>query len=179
MAGPEDLGPLGAYLVGEEFGWCSGRVLFAGGSEVAIVDEPRLLEVVRTDDGGLARPGARGCHPPGACQSRGQPGQRGRWQPPVRPHLRRAGPRPTSHRRPVRSCAVVTDRPGVAASLTAALEARSITCHRLEFAHGFGAAAKALSAVVEAAGPIDAIVVAPAGRSDDDHVDGRLGAGAG
>ena len=49
MAGPEDLGPLGAHLVGDGFGWCSGRVLFAGGSEVAVVDEPRLLEVVRTD----------------------------------------------------------------------------------------------------------------------------------
>ena len=63
----------------------------------------------------------------------------------------------------MRSCAVVTDRPELAASLTAALEARSITCHRVEVAHGFAAAAKALSAVVEAAGPIDAIVVAPAG----------------
>ena len=50
MPGPEDLGPLGAYLVGDGFGWCTGRVLFAGGSEVAVVDEPRLLEVVRTDE---------------------------------------------------------------------------------------------------------------------------------
>ena len=50
MPGPEDLGPLGAYLVGEGFGWCTGRVLFAGGSEVAVVDEPRLLEVVRSDE---------------------------------------------------------------------------------------------------------------------------------
>ena len=48
MAGPEDLGPLGAYLVSDGFGWCNGRVLFAGGPEVAVVDEPRLLEVVRT-----------------------------------------------------------------------------------------------------------------------------------
>ena len=37
-----------------DFAWCRGRVLFAGGSEVAVVDEPRLLEVVRTDD--VARP---------------------------------------------------------------------------------------------------------------------------
>ena len=49
VADPEDLGPLGAYLVGDAFGWCTGRVLFAGGSEVAVVDEPRLLEVVRTE----------------------------------------------------------------------------------------------------------------------------------
>jgi hypothetical protein len=60
----------------------------------------------------------------------------------------------------VRSCAVVTDRPLLAASLIAALEARSITCHHVEVASGFGVAADALNSVVEAAGPIDAIVVA-------------------
>ena len=50
MPGPEDLGPLGAHLVGDGFGWCTGQVLFAGGSELAVVDEPRLLEVVRSDE---------------------------------------------------------------------------------------------------------------------------------
>ena len=50
VPGPEALGPFGAYLAGEEFGWCSGKVLFAGGSETAVIDEPRLLEVVRTDN---------------------------------------------------------------------------------------------------------------------------------
>jgi NAD(P)-dependent dehydrogenase (short-subunit alcohol dehydrogenase family) len=49
MPEPEALGPFGAYLVDEAFTWCQGRVLFAGGPEVALVDEPRLLEVVRTD----------------------------------------------------------------------------------------------------------------------------------
>ena len=47
---PEDLAPFGAYLVDDRFRWCSGRVLFAGGSEIAVVEEPRLLEVVRSDD---------------------------------------------------------------------------------------------------------------------------------
>ena len=37
----------------------------------------------------------------------------------------------------MRSCLVVTDRPRLAAALTAGLEARSITCHRVEPAHGF------------------------------------------
>ena len=50
IPGPENLGPLGAHLVSDGFGWCSGQVLFAGGSEVAVVDRPRLLEVVRTDE---------------------------------------------------------------------------------------------------------------------------------
>ncbi len=50
MPDPDELGPFGAHLVGEDFTWCRGQVLFAGGSEVAVIDEPRLLEVVRTDD---------------------------------------------------------------------------------------------------------------------------------
>ncbi len=49
VAEPEDLGPFGAHLVDDGFGWCSGQVLFAGGSEVAVIDRPRLIEVVRTD----------------------------------------------------------------------------------------------------------------------------------
>ena len=50
MPEPEHLGPLGAHLVAEEFTACRGRVIFAGGSEVAVIDEPRLIEVVRGDD---------------------------------------------------------------------------------------------------------------------------------
>jgi hypothetical protein len=62
----------------------------------------------------------------------------------------------------VRSCAVVSDRAVLTASVTAALEARSVTCHRVEVAHGFRSAADALSSVAEATGPIDAVVVAAA-----------------
>ena len=164
VAGPEDLGPLGAYLVGDGFGWCSGRVLFAGGSEVAVVDEPRLLEVVRSDGVvSLARV-LEAVIPRRLRQGRGQPGERRRRQPPVRADLRRAGPRRGSHRS---RCGPAPSSPtahGWPRRSTAALEARSITCHRVEVAHGFDDAAKALSSVVDAAGPIDAIVVAPAGR---------------
>ena len=49
IPGPENLGPLAAYLVSDEAAWCSGQVFFAGGPEVAVVDQPRLVEVVRTD----------------------------------------------------------------------------------------------------------------------------------
>ncbi|MEY2397109.1 MAG: hypothetical protein QOJ00_283 [Actinomycetota bacterium] len=50
MPKPEDIGPIGAYLVGDQFTWSSGEIVFAGGAEVAIVERPRLLEVVRTGD---------------------------------------------------------------------------------------------------------------------------------
>lgn len=50
MPQPEELGPLAAYLVSDDPFWLTGEVIFAGGSEVAIVEPPRLLEVVRTTD---------------------------------------------------------------------------------------------------------------------------------
>jgi NAD(P)-dependent dehydrogenase (short-subunit alcohol dehydrogenase family) len=176
MPGPEALGPVGAYLVGDGFGWCSGRVLFAGGSEIAVVDEPRLLEVVRSDDV-VSLPHVLGAVIPRAfAKAESSQASGGGGNP-------RFGPifdEPASETTPdesasettpdesastqVRSCAVVTDRPRLAASLTAALEARSVACHRVGVTHGFGDAAAALSVVVESKGPIDAIVVAPAGQ---------------
>ncbi len=162
MPGPEDLGPLAAYLVGDGFGWCTGRVLFAGGSEVAVIDEPRLLEVVRSDGVvSLARV-LESVIPRAFASAEARQASDGGGNPRFGPIF--AEPPSTDltadH---VRSCAVVSDRPGLAASLTTALEARSVTCHLVEVAHGFGNAAKALRSVVEAAGPIDAIVVASAG----------------
>lgn len=50
MPEPEHLAPLGASLAGHGAARVAGQVLFAGGSEVAVVDPPRLLEVVRTGD---------------------------------------------------------------------------------------------------------------------------------
>jgi NAD(P)-dependent dehydrogenase (short-subunit alcohol dehydrogenase family) len=162
MPGPEHLAPLGAHLVGEGFGWCTGRVLFAGGSEVALVDEPRLLEVVRSDDAvSLARV-LEAVIPRALATAESNQATDGGGNP-------RFGrifdePAPTeAATAAARSCLLVTDRQRLAGSLTAALEARSITCHRVEVARGFQNAADALISVVEAAGPIDAIVVAPDG----------------
>jgi hypothetical protein len=162
MAGPEDLGPLGAYLVGNGFGWCSGRVLFVGGSEVAVIEEPRLLEVVRSDEVVSLDRVLEAAIPGAFVTAETSQASGGATNPRFGPIFDE--PAPAEVPAPVRSCALVTDRPRLAASLTAALEARSVICHRLEVAHDFGAAARALAAVVETAGPIDAIVVAPSGR---------------
>ncbi len=163
MPGPEDLGPLGAHLVGDGVGWCTGRVLFAGGSEVAVVDEPRLLEVVRSDEVvSLARV-LQAVIPRAFAAAEATQASDGGGNPRFGPIFDEPAPGEVAPGH-VRSCAVVTDRPLLAASLTAALEARSVSCHRVEVAHGFGDAAGALRSLVEASGPIDAIVVAPAGR---------------
>lgn len=177
MPSPEDLGPIGAHLAAKESAWCNGRVIFTGGSEVAVIDEPRLLEVVRTSgvvplssvlEAVIPRAFVRaetsqasngGGNPRfGPIFDQPAPGQPAPGQPaPGQP-----GPSEVAAAQ-VRSCAVVSDRPALAAAMTAALEARSITCHRLEVGHSFGEAARALTSVVDAAGGIDAVVVALSG----------------
>ena len=92
MPGPEDLGPLGAYLVGDgvrvvQRPGALRRRLGGGGRRRA--PAPRGGAQRR---GGLPRRGARGRRPPRLRHGRDQPGERRRRQPPVRADLRRAGP---------------------------------------------------------------------------------------
>jgi NAD(P)-dependent dehydrogenase (short-subunit alcohol dehydrogenase family) len=175
MPGPEHLGPLGAHLVDEAFAWCNGQVLFAGGSEVAVIAEPHLLEVARSEDVvSLARV-LEAVIPGALATAEASQASNGGGNPRFGQIFDEPGPTEavSAH---VRSCAVVTDRPLLAASIVASLEARSVTCHRVEAAQGFRGAADALSSVVEATGPIDAIVVAPAGpRVTDRATDGWKG----
>jgi NAD(P)-dependent dehydrogenase (short-subunit alcohol dehydrogenase family) len=163
MPEPEDLGPFGAHLVGDGFGWCHGRVLFAGGSEVAVIDEPRLLEAVRSKGAtSLARvleaviPGAFANAEANQASGGGGNARFG----PIFDEPASAEATPSQ----LRTCAIVTDRPDLRASLTATLKAMSVTCHPIEVTYGFSEAADALSSLVHVAGPIDAIVLAPAGR---------------
>jgi len=162
VAGPEDLGPLGAYLVGEEFGWCSGRVVFAGGSEVAIVDEPRLIEVVRSDGAASLARVLELVVPQALAKAEATQASAGGGNPRFGPIFDEPAPDDVATPQ-VRSCAVVSDRPALASALTAALEARSIACHPVGSAHNFSDAAGALSSVAGTAGPIDAVVVALGG----------------
>lgn len=166
MPGPEALGPLGAHLVGDDLAWCTGQVLFAGGTEVALVEEPRLMEVVRSD--GLASLShvldevvPRAFLTAEAAQQTSGGGN---------PRFgaifgeEAGGGRAGAD---VRTCAIVSDRAELAAACRAALEARAVTCHHLEPAVGFAACAGALRALVERAGPVDAVVVAPARQHPD------------
>jgi NAD(P)-dependent dehydrogenase (short-subunit alcohol dehydrogenase family) len=161
MPGPEHLGPLGAHLVGEEFGWCNGRVFFAGGSEVAVIDEPHLLEVVRSEDAVSLAGVLETVIPRALATAEASQASDGGGNPRFGQIFDEPAPAEAVSA-DVRSCAVVSDRPLLAASIVAALEARSVTCHRVEVVQGFQNAAATLSSVVDAAGPIDAIVVAPA-----------------
>jgi NAD(P)-dependent dehydrogenase (short-subunit alcohol dehydrogenase family) len=159
---PEALGPFGAYLVGEEFGWCSGRVVFAGGPEVAVVDEPRLVEVVRTDAVTSLEHVLDEVVPVAFARAEATQASAGGSNPrfgAIFDQEAEVGSEPTG----ARSCVVVTDRPDLSAALVAALGARSFRCRQIAPVRGFDEAAAALDTAVGADGPVDAVVVAIAG----------------
>jgi NAD(P)-dependent dehydrogenase (short-subunit alcohol dehydrogenase family) len=163
MPGPEDVGPLGAHVVGDGFGWCSGQVLFAGGPEVAVVDQPRLVEAVRTHDTASLAALLDTVVPRAFVAAEAKQTSDGGANP------RFSGifeaPVPTeSTLGVVRNCALVGDRPDLVAALQAALERRAIACIPVEVAHGFEGTAKSLRAAVGGGEPIDAVVVALEGH---------------
>ena len=165
MPAPEQLGPTGAYLVSEAFSWCTGEVIFVGGSEVAVVDAPRLLEAARTDRAAsldhvleAVTPGALG---PAEAHQTSNGGSNPRFGP-IFDEPAAGGLPPAA----VGSCAIVTDRTELATAITKALEGRGVTCSVVPAADvtpGFGASAAALATVAERVGPLDAVVVALAG----------------
>jgi NAD(P)-dependent dehydrogenase (short-subunit alcohol dehydrogenase family) len=170
IPGPENLGPLAAYLVSDEAGWCSGQVFFAGGPEVAVVDQPRLVEVVRTDGVASLPAVLESVVPSAFVTAEAKQATEGGANPrfgsifdaaaPAQPP---GGPAAGG----VRTCAIVSERAELAPALISALEARSIACHKVEPARNFHGAARALRAATEVAGPIDAVVVALAGTPAD------------
>jgi NAD(P)-dependent dehydrogenase (short-subunit alcohol dehydrogenase family) len=109
MPQPEELGPLGAHLVSEELGWCRGQVVFVGGSEAAVVEPPRLLEVAPVDAVEVVVPGA--FVPAEQAQASGG-GSNPRFALDAAAGQVSAGGR---------SCVVVTDRADVGAALAARL----------------------------------------------------------
>jgi len=145
MPQPEELGPLGAHLVSEELGWCRGQVVFVGGSEAALVEPPRLLEVAPVDALELVVPGA--FVPAEQAQASGGGGN-------PRFALDGAGPPAVATGR---ACVVVTDRPDVGAALAA----------RLGSCRTVGA-----DASVDDLGDADVVVVALAGPSPAAGVEG-------
>ncbi|MEX2293511.1 MAG: SDR family NAD(P)-dependent oxidoreductase [Acidimicrobiales bacterium] len=166
MPTPEALGPLGAHLVSDAFSWCSGEVIFAGGSEIAVIDEPRLLEVVRTEGVGSLRhvfeTVTTGALVAAEVKQRTSGGSNARF-PTV---FEDAAPEPWPEAA-IASCLIVTDRPDVEPVLRAALASRGVTCSTIDVtgaSAGFDAAAAALASTVDRVGPIDGVVLALTGN---------------
>lgn len=182
MPDPEEIAPLAAHLVGPGVA-LRGRVLFAGGSEVAAIDPPRLLDAVRTRDvdsldsvldritdtlataettqssTGGANPRFAGLFVPRPSpDTTGLPGEAD----------------------PPGVVAVVCDRPDLAAGIVAHLDRRAVTSRVLpagEVAIGFDAARRALATLAGELGRPRAVVVALASSSpspDGDRWDAVL-----
>ena len=167
MPGPEQLGPLAAHLVSDGFAACCGRVLFTAGSEIAVIDEPRLLEVLPS----------RGAAPladvleavtsaalvPAELHQQSSGGSNPRPGSTFDQLDADALPPPV-----IRSCAVLADRPDLAEALAASLESRGVLCHRVSAggtALDFEAALEALGSATGDDGTVDAVVLAPASMS--------------
>jgi NAD(P)-dependent dehydrogenase (short-subunit alcohol dehydrogenase family) len=150
MPPPRDLGPLGAHLLGADFDACRGRVIFTAGSEIAMIDEPRLTEVVQYGDPAariLEGATAIALAPAEASQAAG-----GGSNPRLSALFTAAQPE-NAGTGIARCCAVVTEEPSVAASVCAALESWGAVCRRIDTPEELAAACD-----------LDAVVVASSGR---------------
>jgi NAD(P)-dependent dehydrogenase (short-subunit alcohol dehydrogenase family) len=153
MPAPEYLGPLGAHLVSETFTSCQGRVLFVGGSEVAVIDEPRLIEVVRSDDvpslPHVLEAATTIALAPAEVHQVSGGGSNARFG-----SIFDESPADGLPTAAVRCCAVVADQPEVVAAVSAALAAWGVASHSIDD--------PASLADLDA---VDAVVVAQSGRA--------------
>ncbi len=170
MPPPENLGPVGAYLASEAFSWCRGQVIFSGGSELAWLTPPQLIEICRTDDVRSLPRALEAIVPAAFIPAEAAQATNGGSNPRVGPIFEEGtGPAPSAG--PVRTCAVVTDDPGWGAVVGEALSARGITCLGVgawsgsrhvsgDLATDFAGAAAQIAAAAEGGEPLDAVVVA-------------------
>jgi NAD(P)-dependent dehydrogenase (short-subunit alcohol dehydrogenase family) len=153
MPAPEHLGPLGAHLVDDTFTSCQGRVLFVGGSEVAVIDEPRLIEVVRSDDipslPHLLEVATTIALAPAEAHQVSGGGSNARFG-----SIFDEAPAANLSTATAGSCAVVADRSEVARAVTGAFEAWGVTSHAIDDP----------ASLADLDG-LDAVVVALSGRS--------------
>ncbi len=161
MPAPEALGPFGAHLVAEELDWCSGHVLFACGSEVSVVDQPRLLEAVRTDEVASLAHVLAAFDPGALAPAEERQATTGASNPRFGPIFSDPGGDATPSS--TATCAVIAEQSEIAAAVISSLEARGVSCTPIpvdRIRPGFRGSADALSSAAASAGGLDAVVVA-------------------
>ena len=155
MPPPEHLGPVGAYLAGEEFSWCQGQVIFSGGSELALIAPPRLLEVSRSRDVSSLPDALAAVVPKAFVTAEAAQATNGGGNPRFPGAFDAPGPE-TGEGSGAGTCVVVTDDPGWGVALGNALASQGVKCvgvgtasddrlSSVDVAHGFEAAASQLS----------------------------------
>ncbi len=174
MPTPEQLGPLAAHLVGDGFEVCRGQVLFTAGSEMAVIDAPRLLEVVSTDTStplaDVLESVTEGAFLSAERRQASSGGANPRF---VAAFETTDADGDEARSSEIGTCVVVSDRPDLAEAVIGALESRGVTCSRVESTTPDAAPAAlqgpALLLQDAADGPVDGVVVALSGavRSGD------------
>jgi NAD(P)-dependent dehydrogenase (short-subunit alcohol dehydrogenase family) len=167
---PEHLGPIGAYLAGEEFSsWSRGQIMFSNGAEVAWVVPPHLLEIVRTNDVASLPHALDELGPTVLVPAETAQATNGGGNPRIGTALGDDGPAVTRAAR----CVVITDTPVWPSAIADALAARGVECVNgpEQPARGFSAAAEQLDAVARDAGTIDAVIVALSGNATSGAAD--------
>ncbi|MBX3314211.1 MAG: SDR family oxidoreductase [Actinobacteria bacterium] len=171
MPQPEDLAPLVAHLVGDEFDAFRGQVVFTGGSEAALVSPPALVEAVHEPVSSesaavLAAVTAGALVPAESAQ-----GTAGGGNPRFDEVYSAGAVVPAAD---VSSCAVACDDPAQARALVGALERRGVRTVSVSVAaaSSTGDVEAALRGADQDLGGLDAVVVhlaapVPADRSTD------------
>ncbi len=166
---PKDLGLIAAYLTSDRFGWSSGNVVFSSGAECAIVAEPALIEIARTDDTMSLSHVLSRVVPAAFVTAELAQSTQGASNPRVaRQVFTEAAETPMSA---AATCLLVSDDPDWSATLTSALGRRGAKCivvgagegaavYTTTIASGFDAVSAQLTAVDRHHGSIDAVVVA-------------------
>ncbi len=171
MPPPEHLGPVGAYLAGDEFSWCNGQVIFSGGSELALITPPRLLEVCRSRDVASLPHALESIIPKAFVTAEAAQATNGGSN----PRFPRAFDEPATDAGAGApgggNCVLVTDDPSWGTAVRDALGSQGVKCMGVgalledqllsaEIAQGFAAVADQLARAARDAGPLDAVVVA-------------------
>jgi NAD(P)-dependent dehydrogenase (short-subunit alcohol dehydrogenase family) len=176
---PEDMAPLAAYLASAEAGSCRGRVIFSAGPELSVISPPRLLEAVRTERTADFAASLDTLVPvvlgPAEAQQRSTGGSNARFGP-VFDQPGTTGPVPGPAGSGPRNCLVVSDHANLASSIASALARCGLTAVDIagrplagqsspggpaRLPAGFAAAEAAVQSAADAAGGIDAAVIAP------------------
>lgn len=161
MPEPDAIGPFGAHLAGPGLEWCSGQVLFGGGTQLAVVEPPRLLEVVQADEATARAVVAEAVSTVlGAAEAAQRSAGGG--------NPRLTGASAGALGAVDQACGVIVPDPTVASAVSEALRAcgtRVLTLDPATVAPGFAGATAAVRALAEQAGQLDALVVASPGES--------------
>jgi NAD(P)-dependent dehydrogenase (short-subunit alcohol dehydrogenase family) len=180
---PEHLGPVGAYLAGDDFAaWSDGQIMFSNGAELAWVVPPRLLEVARVAHVASLPRLLDALGPAVLVPAEAGQTSNGGGNPRVGTAFDEIVSNPAPGSRAERGI-VVSDDASWGGALGEALGARGVECVGIgawqgnargphEPAAGFDAISAQLAGVARDAGPVDAVVVALTAGFDRAAADG-------